>query len=234
MGFVLWRGTTVSILQLIFFVLFIIFGIIIIVLIIKNNKKFVWFISCVCGSILSLMFFFGGYFLPEISLNGRVTIGGNGHYNGLLKHGIFNDIKSADGSGGDSEYIWRNGDKYIGEWVDGKCTGNGEMTIYEYKYKGKRYAQYSIDEGTFINNEFVKGKRIIWGGYILRDKYGDYLTHDCIWEGTFDNKGLITGTLIYYEEDNSKWLKVPYVNRLFKKDLIVEVSAPDEFISESQ
>lgn len=149
MGFVLWPGTAVSIWQILIFTGIVVLG----VMGIRAERK--GFNASFLGAVFALVTFIGSYLLPGISvlaLNGHHEIHGYGFYNGLLNRGRFEDFKQSDGySGGESAYEWPNGDRYIGEWMDGNRTGKGEWTTAQYKY-----------EGNFSNNEF-------WGEGIRTD-----------------------------------------------------------------
>ena len=69
---------------------------------------------------------------------------------------------------GKHSYIWENGDKYIGEWVNGKITGKGTM-IWK---NGSKYV------GDFINGKM--------------EGYGIYTNiRGQEFEGEFDNGNLI-------------------------------------------
>ena len=73
---------------------------------------------------------------------------------------------------GKGTYIWKNGDKYVGDWVDGEMTGKGSMTWKS----GEKYT------GNYVN-----GKRTGKGTYIWKngDKYvGDFVNSIRTGKGT--------------------------------------------------
>ena len=73
---------------------------------------------------------------------------------------------------GKHTYIWENGDKYIGEWVNGKMTGEGTMLWKN----GNKYV------GNFINGRMEGKGRYIWAN---GNRYsGDFMNNTMTGKGT--------------------------------------------------
>lgn len=91
------------------------------------------------------------------------------HYNSSIRHDIINFISSVDGGIiGPSTTVWPNGDRYEGEWVDGKKYGRGKITLANGNwYDGEWRDGYADGEGKArINGRIYEG---IWDLGCLRD-----------------------------------------------------------------
>ena len=115
-----------------------------------------------------------------------------GEYNGNFKNGI---------KMGEATFISQNGDKYIGEYVDNKKNGKGEMFFINGDYYNGEYkndlrngkAEYNWKEGSKYIEDFIDDKNEGTRKYIFsnKDKYigefsydnrngkGKYISHKC-------------------------------------------------------
>jgi hypothetical protein len=95
---------------------------------------------------------------------GTVTFADGGKYVGDFKDDKYN---------GQGTYTWANGEKYVGEWKNGKHHGQGTRTMangysyvgeFKYNYRHGRgiqtYADGRVQEGIFIDNNFVRAEKI--------------------------------------------------------------------------
>ena len=89
--------------------------------------------------------------------NGQGTFTSSG---GNKYVGEFKDGKE----NGQGTYTWTDGDKYVGEWKDGKRTGQGTFTssggnkyVGEFKYGKKWSGTYYNADGS-IRGRFTEGK----------------------------------------------------------------------------
>jgi len=90
------------------------------------------------------------------------------NYNSSIRNDIINFISSVDsGIIGPSTTVWPNGDRYEGEWVDGKKHGRGKMTrVNGDWYEGEWHGGYVDGEGKAqINDKMYEG---IWAHGCLR------------------------------------------------------------------
>ena len=91
------------------------------------------------------------------------------NYNSSARNDIVNFISSVDdGITGPGTTVWSNGDRYEGEWVDGKKNGRGKMTLANGNwYDGEWCDDYPDGEGKArINGRIYQG---IWNLGCLRD-----------------------------------------------------------------
>lgn len=90
------------------------------------------------------------------------------NYNSSTRNDIVNLISSVDSEiTGPSTTVWSNGDRYEGEWLDGKKYGRGKMTLANGNwYDGEWHDDYADGEGmAMINGKIYKG---VWARGCLR------------------------------------------------------------------
>jgi len=188
----------------------------------KKEKK----ASLVITTIISIVTVLFNFALPMFSINGFNKLSGFGqYYDGLLVNGRFHDVIMYDEMSerlvntGKSTFIYRNGDRYTGEWVNGNRHGRGIFETELYTYEG----YYSSDAIIFH------------GRFSIKDSYMEFYYEtlpDGTWEVTVHNAeddelgyGIYRHLLDKYGlslEGKGRWMKyteggnlVPVLNGVF-------------------
>ena len=87
---------------------------------------------------------------------------------------------------GNGEYIWKSGDKYVGEWVNGRREGHGILTNQKPKKSDSNISYPKVYKGSFKDGR--------------RDGEGVQSYHNnLVWTGIYENGEKLTGN---YNTDN--------------------------------
>lgn len=123
-----------------------------------------------------------------VSGSGRVEWVSGDAFEGEMREGL----KQGKGT-----YIWKNGQRYTGDWVDDKAIGSGKISFSSGdQYEGEVYLGEPHGQGTFT---FSHGDRYV-GAWVSGKKNGQgrYLwTNGSYWEGEFkDDKRTENGNMV--------------------------------------